>query len=54
MVAFWKDVATKVNRLFPKTLPLPLIPNLGTPSFKGFVDEVLPQAQARASPRGRG
>lgn len=53
MVAFWKDVATKVNRLLPMT-SRPLIPNLGTPSFEGFVDEVLPQAQARASPRGRG
>ena len=45
MVAFWKVVATKVSHLvFPKISQPPLILDLGTPSFKSFVDEVLPQA----------
>lgn len=41
MVAFWKDVATKVNRLLPKTSRCLLTLDPGTPPFKGFVDEVL-------------
>ena len=44
MVAFWKDVATKVNRSPPKISHRLLISDPGTPSFKGFMDEVLSPA----------
>ena len=44
MVAFWKDVATKVGRLLPKISHRLLIPDPGSPSFEGFMDEVLPPA----------
>lgn len=44
MVAFWKDVATKVSRFLPKISHRLLIPDPGAPSFEGFVDEVLSPA----------
>lgn len=51
MVAFWKDVATKVccqhYHLWRASTSYP-DPMLGTTPLTGFVDEVLAQAQARA------
>lgn len=50
MVAFWKDVATKVNSMLTHLFFCSDFGVIGPTSLKSIMDEVLPTPQARVEP----